>query len=144
MGKSKKLSALLLLLIHGISVFYPGVSYALTNGPSAPESSQFQPAAITNLVDPFSGDFSYNIPLLDVDGYPINIAYNSGGGMDDESSWVGYGWNINPGSVSRNMKGIPDDFDGTDKIEKDYNIRPDITGGISFNASTEIFGLDFL
>jgi hypothetical protein len=144
MRKNKKISALALLLIHGVSVFYPGVSYALTNGPTAPESSQFQPASITNLVDPTTGDFSYNIPLLDVDGYPINIAYNSGGGMDDEASWVGYGWNINPGSVSRVMKGIPDDFNGKDEIVKDYNIKPDITGGVTFNASSEVFGLDFL
>ncbi len=144
MIKNKKITAFTLLLMHAVSIFYPGVSYALTNGPSAPESSQFQPASVTNLVDPFSGDFSYNIPLLDVDGYPINIAYNSGGSMDDEASWVGFGWNINPGSVSRVMKGIPDDFNGTDKIVKEYNVRPDITGGIGFNLSTEIFGLDFL
>jgi len=144
MRKKNKIAAFTLLVIHGLSIFCPGVSFALTNGPTAPESSQFQPASISNLVDPFSGDFSYNIPLLDVDGYPVNIAYNSGGSMDDEASWVGYGWNINPGSVSRVMKGIPDDFNGTDKITKDYNIRPDITGGIAFNASLEIFGLDFL
>ncbi|HMD00639.1 MAG TPA: hypothetical protein VKH37_10820, partial [Ferruginibacter sp.] len=101
-----------------------------------------QPASITNLVDPFSGDFNYNIPLLDVDGYPLNISYTSGGSMDEEASWVGSGWNINPGTVSRVMKGIPDEFNGTDKITKDYNIKPDITGGISFNASGEIFGFD--
>jgi hypothetical protein len=144
MRNNKKISAFVFLIIHIFSVFYPGVSYALTNGPSAPESSQFQAATVTNLVDPSSGDFSYNIPLMDIDGYPLNIAYNSGGGMDDEASWVGYGWNINPGSVSRVMKGIPDDFNGKDSIEKKYNVRPDITGGITFNASTEVFGLDFL
>lgn len=144
MRRKNKLAALTLLLIHSVSVFYPGAAYALTNGPTQPESSSFQPASVSNLVDPFSGDFSYNIPLLDVDGYPVNLAYSSGGSMDDEASWVGYGWNINPGSITRVMKGIPDDFNGTDKISKDYNIRPDVTGGISFNVSTEIFGLDFL
>jgi hypothetical protein len=145
MRNNKKISAFVFLIIHVFSVFYPGVSYALTSGPTAPESSQFQAASVTNLVDPTSGDFSYNIPLMDVDGYPLNIAYNSGGGMDDEASWVGYGWNINPGSVSRVMKGIPDDFNGKeDVIEKKYNVRPDITGGITFNAGLEVFGLDFL
>jgi hypothetical protein len=144
MRNNKKISAFVFLVIHVFSVFYPGVSYALTSGPTAPESSQFQAASVTNLVDPTSGDFSYNIPLMDVDGYPLNIAYNSGGGMDDEASWVGYGWNINPGSVSRVMKGIPDDFNGKDLIQKKYNVRPDITGGITFNAGLEVFGLDFL
>ena len=33
------------------------------------------------MVDLFSGDFSYNVPLLDVGGYPVNIAYHSGVGM---------------------------------------------------------------
>lgn len=144
MRYNKRVIALCMLLVQGVSVFWPSMAYALTNGPSQPESSEFQPASITELVDPFSGDFSYNIPLLDVDGYPVNIAYNSGGSMDDEASWVGFGWNINPGSVTRVMKGLPDDFNGTDKIKKEYNIRPDITAGVSFNVSTEIFGLDFL
>ena len=144
MRRKNKLVALTLLLLHTISVFYPGTAYALTDGPTQPESSVFQAASVSNLVDPFSGDFSYNIPLLDVDGYPVNLAYSSGGSMDDESSWVGYGWNVNPGSVSRIMKGIPDDFNGTDQITKEYNVRPDVTGGVSFNASLEVFGLDFL
>jgi len=73
MRKKNKLTAFALLAIHGLSVFCPGISYALTSGPKAPEASQFQAASISNLVDPFSGDFSYNIPLLDVDGYPIKI-----------------------------------------------------------------------
>src|SRR5665647_1435505 len=64
--------------------------------------------------------------------------------MDGEASWVGYGWNINPGSINRIMKGIPDDFDGTDMVHKEYNVRPDITAGVSFDVSTELFGLDFL
>lgn len=142
MRHHKKLTAVFFLLLHGASVFYPGVAHALTNGPSQPEASQFQPASITNLVDPFSGDFSYNIPLLDVDGYPVNLAYSSGGSMDDEASWVGFGWNINPGSVSRVMKGLPDEFNGKDSILKEYNVRPDITGGVTFNISGEIFGFD--
>ena len=30
------------------------------------------------MVDLFTGDFSYNIPLLDVGGYPVNLFYRSG------------------------------------------------------------------
>ena len=64
----------------------------------------------------------YNIPLMDV-GYPINLSYGSGTGMDDEASWVGTGWSLNPGTVNRTMRGIPDDFDGSkgDKIGKEYS-----------------------
>ncbi len=56
-------------------------------------------------------------------GYPINLSYGSGTGMDDEASWVGTGWSLNPGTVNRTMRGIPDDFDGSkgDKIGKEYS-----------------------
>src|SRR5436305_301115 len=46
-------------------------------GPTQPESQSFQSVNSNNMVDLFSGDFSYNIPLLDVGGYPVNIAYHS-------------------------------------------------------------------
>src|ERR1044072_5795417 len=81
-------------------------------GPTQPESQSFTSVNSNNMVDLFTGDFSYNISLLDVGGYPVNIAYHSGITMDEEASWVGLGWNINPGSITRNMRGVPDDFNG--------------------------------
>ncbi|HEX6431136.1 MAG TPA: hypothetical protein VF008_25775, partial [Niastella sp.] len=45
-------------------------------GPSQPEMSKFKSVNSDNLVNLFTGDFSYNIPLLDVGGYPINIFYD--------------------------------------------------------------------
>ncbi len=89
-------------------------------GPTQPEMQAFHSVNSNNMVDLFSGDFSYNIPLLDVGGYPVNLAYRSGISMDQEASWTGLGWNVNPGSVTRNMRGIPDDFNGTDSIKKSY------------------------
>jgi hypothetical protein len=94
------------------------------------------------MVDLFTGDFSYNIPLLDVGGYPVNIAYHSGITMDEEASWVGLGWNINPGSITRNMRGVPDDFNGgADTIRKVSNIKPNDNWGVTLGANDEIFGL---
>ncbi len=92
-----------------VEIFWPLKVYALTNGPSQPEVQSFQPIGVTDMVNPFSGDFSYNIPLIDVDGYPVNLAYNSGITSDQEASWVGLGWNINVGAINRSMRGIPDD-----------------------------------
>ncbi|MES1250297.1 MAG: PA14 domain-containing protein, partial [Chitinophaga rupis] len=90
----------------------------------------------------FSGDFSYNIPLLDVGGYPVNIAYHSGISMEEDASWVGLGWNINPGSITRNMRGLPDDFNGqTDTIKKVANIKPNLTWGVNVGDNFEVFGL---
>lgn len=109
-------------------------------GPSQPEMTAFKPVGADNMVDPFTGDFSYNIPLLDVGGYPVNIFYNSGITMDQEASWVGLGWNINPGAINRNMRGLPDDFDGTEKIIKEQYSRPDTTWGVNVGGKLEVLG----
>src|SRR5690606_10329884 len=47
-------------------------------GPTQPEMQSFQSVNANNMVDLFTGDFSYNIPLLDVGGYPVNLHYQSG------------------------------------------------------------------
>jgi hypothetical protein len=109
-------------------------------GPSQPEMSAFKPVGADNMVDPFSGDFSYNVPLLDVGGYPVNIFYNSGISMDQEASWVGLGWNVNPGTIMRNMRGLPDDFNGKDVITKTQYTKPDKTYGVNVGGRVEIFG----
>lgn len=109
-------------------------------GPGQPEQQSFQSVSSQNMVDLFSGDFSYNIPLLDVGGYPVSIHYRSGVSMDQEASWVGLGWNVNPGSVNRNMRGIPDDFNG-DTVTKTQNLRTNWTAGINLGANPEFFGL---
>ncbi|SFN33795.1 PA14 domain-containing protein [Chitinophaga sp. YR627] len=110
-------------------------------GPTQPESQSFHSINGDNMVDLFSGDFSYNIPLLDVGGYPIAIGYNSGISMDQEASWVGLGWNINPGTITRNLRGIPDDFNGTDTINKTVNIKPSKNVGVTVGASFELAGM---
>ena len=130
-------------------VVNPTVSLALTGGPSQPEVNSFEPVNTTQMVDLFSGDFNYNIPLLTVPGpnggYPINLAYHAGIGMEQQASWVGLGWNINPGAIVRNMRGLPDDFNG-DKIEKEINLKPNVTVGLGVSRSIltnrEILGAD--
>ena len=103
-NKYKKSTAISLLAVFMLQILVPLNSFALTGGPSQPEVQSFQPIGVSDMVDPFSGDFSYNLPLLDIDGYPINIVYNSGVTTDAEASWVGLGWNINPGVINRNMR----------------------------------------
>lgn len=121
-------------------ICFPTIAWALTGGPSQPEVQSFEPVGTTEMVDLFSGDFVYNIPLLDVEGYPINISYHSGITMDQEASWVGLGWNINPGSITRNMRGLPDDFAG-DAVQKDLYMKPNYTFGINFGVGVEMFGV---
>lgn len=130
--------AWLLLLLFSLEIMLPSYSYA--GGPTQPEVSGFTPIGMSDMVDPFTGDFSYNIPLMDVEGYPLNIAYNAGIGMDQESSWVGLGWNLNVGSVVRNLRGLPDDFDG-DQVVKIMNMKPNRSYSLDVKAGDiEIFG----
>ncbi|HTN08211.1 PA14 domain-containing protein [Agriterribacter sp.] len=111
-------------------------------GPGQPEMQSFQSVNSNNLVDLFSGDFSYSIPLADVGGYAVNIHYRSGITMDQEASWVGLGWNINPGAIGRNMRGLPDDFNGEDVVTKTSSLRPNWTAGGNVALGLELFGLE--
>lgn len=139
--KYKKAIALTFLTIMLTEWMAPLHAYALTSGPSQPEMQGFQPIGNSDMVNLFSGDFSYNIPLMDVGGYPVNISYQSGSGMDDEASWVGYGWSLNVGSLNRNLRGIPDDFNGTDKQQREVNIKDHITYGGRFSMTLDLLGI---
>ena len=120
--RSKKWIAVFFLSALTAQTFTPAFVYALTSGPNQPEMQKFQPAGTSDMVDLFSGDLKYNIPLMDVGGYPVNLSYHSESNMEDEASWVGMGWSLNPGTVNRTMRGLPDDFTGTVKASND---KPD-------------------
>jgi hypothetical protein len=139
--------AVYLLVQFSVQVFLPGVSYALTSGPSQPEFSSFEPVATTNMVDEFTGDFTYNLPVLEVPGpqgssYPLSLSYHSGVAPEEESSWVGYGWTLNPGAINRGTRGLPDDYKGNDVIfhnKMPKNWTGTVGAGIGMG---EIFGVD--
>lgn len=120
--------------------------YAITGGPSQPEMAGFTPTNADNMVDLFGGDFHYTIPIMTVPGpnggFPINLNYTSGVGMEQEASWVGLGWNLNPGAINRQVRGIPDDF-RDDIIEKIYRRRDNNTFLFSPGGGGEVFGADF-
>lgn len=136
----KKPIALSMLTIMGGQLLIPAYSYGLSSGPTQPEVQSFEPVGTTDMVDMFTGDFVYNIPLMDVEGYPVNISYHGGVTMDQEASWVGLGWNISPGAVNRTVRGLPDEFAG-ETIEKELNIRPEQTVKLGVGAVLEAFGV---
>ena len=139
--KAFKATTLFLVAEMIIQTLNPPFLLALTSGPTQPEVEAFQPAGITDMVDPFSGDFSYNIPLMTVGDYPLNLAYQSGVAMDDEASWSGLGWNVHSGAITRQMRGLPDDFWG-DKVERNVYMRDNFTVGAKVMLGFETFGLD--
>lgn len=123
-----------------LSILSPTQLFALTQGPEQPEFQSFTPIGASDMVDLASGDFQYNIPLMDVGGYPLNLSYQSGISMDQEASWVGLGWNLNVGQINRQMRGLPDEFKG-DLVKYNNNLRDNKTVGMGFNINTAAFGI---
>ena len=143
--KKNKLLAIVFTFILSANLLEPLATYALTSGPSQPEVQRFTPATASDMVDLFTGDFSYNIPLFELPGpnggYPFNLSYQAGITMDQEASWVGLGWNLNPGAITRQMRGLPDEFKG-DLVYTKMSVKPSVTVGLGAGAGLEVFGSD--
>jgi len=105
----KKLITLLLFLFI---LFNVGKSQ--TSGPNMPETMSFEPVDATDMVNLSSGNFAYVLPILNIPGpsagFPLALSYHGGISMDQEASWAGLGWTLNPGAINRGVNGYPDDF----------------------------------
>lgn len=121
---TKKFLAILMLHILLTETFLPTIAYALTSGPTAPEATSFEPIDTTDMVNPLTGDFTYNMPLLEVPGpeggYPLSLSYHAGILPNEEASWVGLGWTLNPGAITRNVNGFADDFNDVNQVARQY------------------------
>lgn len=135
---TKGLAVLLAFNLIG-EIVVPTIAFGLTSGPIDINQASFEPASTSEMVNLATGDFTYNIPLMDVDGYPINIAYHGGVSMEQEASIVGTGWTLNVGAMNRMKRGLPDDFKG-DEITTEMNLRPRTTTGGSIGLGVEIIG----
>jgi hypothetical protein len=134
------------IILMVTEICFPATALALTSGPVQPEYQSFTPAGASEMVNPFTGDFSYNIPLLEVPGpdggYPINLFYNSVNNPEEEASWTGLGWNVNLGALSRQTRGLPDDFSGVEKIGRKLDMKANETLKVRPTWSVENFGVD--
>ena len=93
-------------------------------GPKAPEAGSFEPVDATDMVSLLTGDVNYVLPLLNMPspegGYPFVLAYHGGVAYDQESTWIGLGWNLNPGVINRTVNGYPDDWNGGSIRNRNY------------------------
>lgn len=110
---AKKVVAVFLTLNFMTTIVPFNLLMANTNGPNSPEASGFEPVDATDMVNLTNGDLTYILPLLDVEGFPVNLSYHAGIPVDMDASWVGLGWYLNPGAINRSVTGIPDDFNGS-------------------------------
>ncbi|MCD9020184.1 hypothetical protein [Parachryseolinea silvisoli] len=119
-----KAFAVFFLLEIITSSIAPAVSWALTSGPTAPEATTFEPVDATDMVDLKTGDFTYNLPLMEVPGpagnYPLTLSHHSNIQPEEEASWVGLTWNLSPGAISRLVNGYPDDHNGVNNVNRDF------------------------
>jgi hypothetical protein len=111
--------------------------------PTSPEFSTFQSVGAQGAhVDEYSGNFSYNLPVLQIPGpdgggYALSLSYSNVTANQD-ASWVGYGWTLNPGSITREKVGFADELRG-EKI-KIWNKAPaNNTFSVGANVGLEAF-----
>lgn len=112
--------------------------YSQVQGPNQPEFTNFSSVNNQSLVNEISGDFNYHIPLLTIPGnngfnYELKMTYNSDISPSEEPSWIGWGWSMNIGSITRMKNGFADDFNNVDV--KYFNQKKD---NISVNLSTTL------
>lgn len=117
--------AIVLLAIFLPSLFPVNLLYANNNGPKTPEAASFEPVDATDMVNLVTGQYSYVLPLLNVPspegGYPIALSYHAGVTLEQQASWTGLGWNLNPGAIDRNINGYPDDYNASKINEYFYD-----------------------
>lgn len=92
----------------------PALCLGLTSGPNLPEYNNFEPVTATDMVNLSSGNFAWSQPVMTVPGpslgFPILLNYHAGIGQKEEASWVGLGWNLQAGAITRQVNNLPDDL----------------------------------
>ncbi|NQY29046.1 MAG: hypothetical protein HRT69_06195 [Flavobacteriaceae bacterium] len=137
--KSHRVIALFFVLNFITTLIPCNQLLANNNGPVAPEAVSFESVDSTDMVNLVTGDMSYVLPVMNVPspegGYPLALSYHAGIAMDQEASWVGLGWNLNPGAITRSVSGLPDDWGKTEVNELFYDV-----GGVVNTYSFSIGG----
>lgn len=142
-----RIIAVFLLITLICDIVAPMTAYALTSGPVQPEFASFEPVGTTSMVNEFTGSFTYNLPVMEVPGangggYAVSLSYHSGTSPEEDASWVGYGWTLNPGAIIRNKRGFADDHDGAEvtywnKARRNETVTVGLDGGLeTFSVSS--------
>src|SRR3989338_4463870 len=90
------------------------IIYAGNDG-TAPEASSFK-VHDGNVDASFTGDLSFSLPLYTITGrgvdLPIVLTYQAGitDNIANEPGWVGDGFSLGFGSVTRSVSGTPDEY----------------------------------
>ncbi|MEJ1928967.1 hypothetical protein WDZ92_01660, partial [Nostoc sp. NIES-2111] len=126
-----------------VDFLYPAT--ALAGGPP-PDFTGFSQPGDEQLVELYSGDFNYSIPVLELPNageapYKLNLGYNSNLNLDEDASCVGWGWTLNVGAIHRQIRGHADD-DNNAAVTRWQKTPPTVTASISPGLGLEIAGMD--
>ncbi len=117
------------------NVMLPTIAYAITLGPTQPEFTSYEEPGASDMVNMGTGDFTFSLPVLEVPGpegsFSLPLTYNGGIGLDQEASWVGLGWTMNAGAITRSVNQFPDDANGESQV---VTVQ-DLTGLRGWDAS---------
>jgi hypothetical protein len=107
----RKKVAMMLLFVFTLQITVPAMAYAAP----PPEGNTPVSDPLSQYVNPFTGDFSYNVPLFSIPGpngesFPLSLNYQGGVRMNQDASWIGLGWELNTGEISRSVNGVADDW----------------------------------
>ncbi len=143
---STKTLATCVLFSFLLEFILPVTVFSLTSGPSQPEFGDFEPVATNGMVNEFSGQFTYNLPVVDIpgpngSGYAMSLSYHSGLSPEEDASWVGYGWSLNPGAINRSKRGFPDDYH-KEKVTYYNKTKKNETFSIGYYLSAQAFSGD--
>ncbi|WKN44221.1 hypothetical protein [Tunicatimonas pelagia] len=90
-----------------------------------PQFTGLQPMDVSQYVDPTTGDFNFQSLLLEIPGsqgsYPLLLTYQAGIGLNQSASWVGLGFNFEPGALYRSISQVPDDYRRNKITVKEYD-----------------------
>ncbi|MFT3824231.1 MAG: hypothetical protein QM731_09935 [Chitinophagaceae bacterium] len=113
-------------LLHLLSVLVYGMAYCQNFNPN--NVTNIQPpspevAALGKYIDMpvgySAGTANINVPIYTIKSgsleLPLSLNYHTGGiKVEEAATWTGLGWNLSAGgSVSRTVRGQPDDFNAT-------------------------------
>jgi hypothetical protein len=92
------------------------------------------------MVDLNTGDFNYSLPVMSVPGpngenVPITFSYHGGIKVEQQASWIGLGWDYNPGEIMHGINGVSDDWKG----KQQQIITTPVTGSVT-TESTLLYG----
>lgn len=98
------------------SLFQPSIVKAITGGPIQSEYTGYSEPNSDDNVNLLTGDFTYNLPLVHVPspsgGFSLPLSYHAGISPDEIGTWVGLGWSMNAGAITRSQVGAFDDANG--------------------------------